>query len=256
MKEIPLTRGLVALVDDEDYEGLARHKWYASNRAGSPTRSLLVSSSPKRQIKITMGRQIMGLEHGDPREIEFVDGNTCNNQKSNIRVYVPFRSAELSRDRLKELFNYDAATGNLIRRISVGGGSKPGDILGSLNGGGYIDGVVDGVSYRVHRLVWLWFNGVPPESHIDHINGVRDDNRIENLRLVTPSQNQWNRPRQKSNHHALKGITYRKDRDRWVASIRVNGKKHYLGYFNTPEEAHAAYCKAASELHGEFARYG
>lgn len=162
----------------------------------------------------------------------------------------------ITQERLKELFEYGAESGYLIRKESRGNGVVAGSILGSRNGQGYLDGMVDGQTHRVHRLIWLYFYGVLPVSQVDHINGIRDDNRIENLRLVTHTQNQWNRRPQAGSTIGLKGVSYRKDRNRWVASILVNGKNQYLGYFKTPEEAHAAYCAAAVKLHGEFARTG
>jgi HNH endonuclease len=91
------------------------------------------------------------------------------------------------------------------------------------------------------------------EEQVDHRNGNKLDCRRENLRIASHAQNRWN-----TGHHnssGLKGVYLHKRSGLWQASIRVNGKKHHLGYFRTPQEAHEAYKKAALELHGEFARF-
>lgn len=89
-------------------------------------------------------------------------------------------------------------------------------------------------------------------EEVDHINDNSLDNRRENLRLATHSQNNWNRSTYKSNTSGFKGVGLHKGR--WRARIQCNGKQEQLGYFDTPELDHEAYCKAAADLHGEFAR--
>lgn len=91
-------------------------------------------------------------------------------------------------------------------------------------------------------------------EHVDHVNGNGLDNRRCNLRLATPSQSQQNQPRDRANTSGYKGVTLCKATLRWKAQIQVNKKHMHLGYFTTPELAYAAYCEAAKELHGEFAR--
>lgn len=88
----------------------------------------------------------------------------------------------------------------------------------------------------------------------DHINGNTFDNRRLNLRVATKGQNNQNKAIHKNNRTGYKGCTYSKRRRKWVAQISLGGKSHYIGRFNTPEEAHAAYCAKAKELFGEFAR--
>jgi hypothetical protein len=93
----------------------------------------------------------------------------------------------------------------------------------------------------------------PPSHQIDHINGDRTDNRLENLREATNSENQYNSKTRKDNKLGIKGIScYREGKYR--AYTRDNGKKIHIGCFDTLEEAKAAYDKAASTIHGEFFR--
>jgi len=89
---------------------------------------------------------------------------------------------------------------------------------------------------------------------IDHINCDGLDNRRANLRIATPSQNQHNRGAQRDNKSGYKGVTLDKRRGKWMAQIALEGKRRSLGLHATPELAHAAYCRAAAELHGKFAR--
>ena len=102
----------------------------------------------------------------------------------------------------------------------------------------------DGKFTKTHRAIWEAVNGpIPDGMWIDHINHDRSDNRIENLRLATPSQNAQNRW-----HNG-----YSKVGNKYKASIGVHGKKRHLGYYSNPYEAHGAYLIAKQELCGEFA---
>lgn len=109
--------------------------------------------------------------------------------------------------------------------------------------------------YR-YQIIWTLHYGEWPRIGIDHINRDSTDDRIENLRLATKSQNMANTEIKSTNTSGLKGVSWYKATSKWRARITVKGKKVYLGYFGTPEEAHAAYCKAAREHHGDFAHDG
>src|SRR5690554_1648894 len=122
------------------------------------------------------------------------------------------------------------------------------------NGKGYRCSFAFKTPMKAHRVAWAIYYGEWPRGHIDHINGVKSDNRISNLRIATISENQWNMPRKPDSHSGYKGVTWSKVRNMWRSRISVNGKSIWLGYHSTPEQAHAAYCEAAKKYHGEFAR--
>lgn len=115
-----------------------------------------------------------------------------------------------------------------------------------------------GGSHRatLHRLILSRMLGRPLTSTemVDHINGNGLDNRRENLRLATASQNQQNRGKQQNNTCGVKGVYWDKQHKRWRARIWCNGQSIHIGFFTTLEEAAAAYCVKARELFGEFAR--
>ncbi len=116
--------------------------------------------------------------------------------------------------------------------------------------------MVAGKMYKAHRLAWFYMTGEWPPDQIDHIDGDRDNNRLVNLRKATNAQNGANARLSKNNSSGFKGVSFDTSVGRWRASIRRNRQLHYLGFFNTPEEAHAAYASAAVQLFGEFARMG
>lgn len=109
-----------------------------------------------------------------------------------------------------------------------------------------------GKIHAAHRLAWLYMTGEWPKGEIDHINGNKFDNRWDNIRESTKSQNQCNRTMTRKNTSGYKGVCM--VRGRWMAQIKVRNKHFYLGYFAKPEDAYVAYCSAAVKHHGEFAR--
>lgn len=128
---------------------------------------------------------------------------------------------------------------------------KTNKIAGGLNKEGYIRIRLNGVEYRAHRIIWEMFNGKIPEGMlVDHINRIKTDNRIENLRLATQSQNLSNQPG-RSSLGLPKGVQIANSKFR--AKIRIDGKTTHIGTFNTAEEAGKAYEMKAIEIHGEFA---
>jgi hypothetical protein len=150
-----------------------------------------------------------------------------------------------------KLWRYDEETGYLFWRHS-GPRRRMDHPVGSVTKAGYR--VIKG--RPAHHIVWLMHYGKLPRECLDHINGARDDNRIENLREVSHSQNSWNQGAHHDNPTGLKGVTWSKSRGKWRARICVRYKRHFLGWFDTKEAAHAAYCDAAARLHGEFANFG
>lgn len=160
-------------------------------------------------------------------------------------------SVALTAERLRELLAYDPGTGTFTWRVRSARRIKVGDAAGCDNGYGYLRIRIDGVEHKAHRLAWLYVNGLWPVSQIDHINGLRDDNRIGNLRDVSQSVNSQNlrSATAQNKSSGLLGVSWHKRDSRWVAQINIDGKKHHLGYFNTAELAYAAYLEAKREFH-------
>jgi len=158
-------------------------------------------------------------------------------------------------EEVRRLFYYEPSTGWLIRRVSTGGRSQAGNIVGCKNSVGYLVVRIDNRLYLVHRLVWLYhFNVVP--AALDHMDGYKSNNKIKNLRPCTRFENLRNRGPNKNNTSGYKGAFFNKLQNKWYAKIQVNGRQKNLGYFNTPEEAHIAYCEAARHHHGKFFNSG
>ena len=157
----------------------------------------------------------------------------------------------LTRERLMELLTYEPATGLFRWRVAVGG-VVAASIAGT-NNGGYTMIAIDRKVYSAHRLAWLYVHGTLPAGQIDHINRVGTDNRIANLRDVTATENGWNKVNpQANNTTGYRGVYRRRMRNGRVlyrAKIQASGREVFLGLFETPEEASAAYQAAKKELH-------
>jgi hypothetical protein len=155
--------------------------------------------------------------------------------------------ADCEKDRLLRIFRYDPTTG-VFRRTESKGRWKAGQIAGTQGPQGYVFLNVAGKLYRAHRLAWLHFYGEWPKLFVDHINGVRHDNRIANLRQATNAENLQNSHRPRSqNRSGFLGVV--PNRKRWAAQIMLDGKTTCLGTYDAPEEAHAAYIAAKARMH-------
>lgn len=151
---------------------------------------------------------------------------------------------------LKEYLNYDENTGIFTWKVSPSCAVKAGMIAGGTRKDRYTHIKILGRFYLAHRLAWLYMYGHHPEKHIDHINGIRADNRISNLRLCTFSQNQQNLSKLRDNNTSgLLGVSYYKITNKWKAQICLNKKYIFLGYFDDKESAYKAYLKKKKELH-------
>jgi HNH endonuclease len=118
---------------------------------------------------------------------------------------------------------------------------------------GYRIGSINNVLHSAHRVCWAMASGEWPSLQVDHINGIRHDNRIANLQLVTNRQNSLNSAMKSSNTVGLAGVS--KHRGKYRAHIKIHGKQKFLGYFDNPADAHAAYCLAKTAA-GFSARHG
>lgn len=145
---------------------------------------------------------------------------------------------DITLSRLKEYLEYNPATGHLTKRV------------GYVHPSGHRYVMVDNEVYSEHRLVWFYNHGKWPEHDIDHINGDPSDNRIENLRDVPAAINMQNeRKPRKNNTSGFLGVHFKKKLQKYGAGITVRRKRVHLGYFDTPQEAYAAYVTAKRKLH-------
>ena len=159
----------------------------------------------------------------------------------------------LTAEMLRSVLSYDPETGSFAWLMALRN-APAGKTAGIATSSGQIGIQVSGRAYLAHRLAWLHVHGQWPDGMVDHINGDCHDNRIANLRVVTASQNQWNRGVPRNNTSTFKGVSWRGRRQKWYAAISVNGVTRHIGSFNTAEEAAAAYAAASAELHGQHRR--
>ena len=153
--------------------------------------------------------------------------------------------------KIKEYLKYDKDTGKLTwiqrpsRRIKIG------DEAGSLSHYGYVEIGFNGTLIKAHRIAWFLHYNEDPKDQIDHINGIREDNKIDNLRVVSNRKNSQNNKRNRNGK--LVGAYRRKGKSRWESSVYIDGKYNYLGVYSTEQEAHDAYINklqgVTNELH-------
>lgn len=154
----------------------------------------------------------------------------------------------LSLCRLKELLSYDQNTGVFMWITFRKSPTKKNIVAGHRHTSGYWRIKIDGDVRLAHRLAWLYTYGQYPKNQIDHINGVRDDNRVSNLRDVVPSENAQNKRKATvSSATGFLGVT--PNGQGFQAQIGLKGSNKYLGLFKTPELAHQAYLIAKRALH-------
>ena len=158
------------------------------------------------------------------------------------------RTKMITQIELKDTLNNDHNTGEFSWLVSRAKWIKIGDRAGCIHKStGYRVIRINGKNYYEHRLAWLYHYGYLPTKQIDHINRDRTDNRIANLREVSPGENKQNRVKQSNNTSGFKGVT--KKGNRWMAQIWIDGEKIYLGTFDSPQEGDIAYQKAALQHH-------
>ena len=161
-------------------------------------------------------------------------------------------SGNLTQDALKNVLEYDADTGKFSWKVRVAKHVTVGDEPGGIDSMGYWSINLGGKHQKAHRLAWLYTYGYFPDTHIDHINRVKTDNRIVNLRLATVSQNAMNKDKQRNNTSGHKGVYLAKKSQKWVAQCTVNKVTKHIGTYSDLGEAKAAYVEYAKVAHGEF----
>jgi hypothetical protein len=156
---------------------------------------------------------------------------------------------------LNELISlFDYKDGKLLYKTSSGR-CKKGSAAGSLNYTGYVNIKINGKMHRAHRLIFMYHFSYFPDQ-IDHINGIKSDNRIENLRPCDNSKNKMNTSLYKNNTSGVKGVSWCKNHSKWVVNICKDKKQITLGYFSELPEAKKVVEAARECLHGEFCNHG
>jgi len=134
-------------------------------------------------------------------------------------------------------------------------GTRFGKEAGTLDASGYKKFKLNGKMFYVHRVMWALEQGEVPEQHIDHINGKKSDNKIENLRLCLPSENQANQKRSIKNKTGHKDVSYVQHLGMYRVRVSINNKRHEFGYYKTLEDAAQVATFARNALHKEFANH-
>ena len=169
------------------------------------------------------------------------------------------KHTDITLEKLKQFLDLDLETYTFTWKYNPTmrpqwNGRNAGMRAGYNNKAGGIQIFFDGVKYKAHHLVWLWVYGKLPEKDIDHKDGNPLNNHPDNLREATITENARNKKRGINNKSGAKGVWYCKERNKYEVKIKVYGKHHFLGRYNSLEKAKAVYEKAAKFYFGEFAR--
>lgn len=162
------------------------------------------------------------------------------------------KDREITQELLRERFHYDPESGAFTRIKGFSHNAVIGAPLELMDKCGYLYLRLHKRRFTIHRLIWMYVHGTWP-ANIDHINGNRSDNRILNLRECTVAENACNTSRP-TGISGYRGVYLDKRTGKWGARISKNRRDVRLGFFDDPKSAHEAYCEAAKQLHGEFAK--
>lgn len=159
--------------------------------------------------------------------------------------------SDLTAERLREILHYDPDTGIFLRLVNSRRRKNMMIPAGTVGPSGHIAIHIKSSIYQSHRLAWLYVYGSWPVGLIDHINGIPSDNRIVNLRSATPAINAQNKRLPMAGKLTPLGVSFlnREIPKRYIAAISKNGKKTFLGYFFTAEDAAFAYINAKRKFH-------
>ena len=165
-------------------------------------------------------------------------------------MFVSNKDSLINKEMLLSMFDY--RDGKLFWKIAKG--TALGAEAGSIHKSGYKLTGVNKRLYMNHRLIFLMHYGYLPK-HLDHIDGDKTNNRIENLREATHQENIWNRKIHKNNKSGVKGVSWDKTKKKWAAQCMVNKKLHRLGFYKDLEMAKDAVIKFRTIHHGEFCKH-
>lgn len=160
----------------------------------------------------------------------------------------------LTQERLRIFLDYNPVTG-IFKHRRGRSGCRPGQIAGAITVQGYRTINVDGERFRAARLAWLYMTGTWPADHVDHIDGCPENDRWENLRAATRSENMRNTKLRINNSSGSRGVSWHKYRQQWHVRVTMHGRVHHVGYFDDFEKAKSARDTRANELHGAFAKF-
>lgn len=149
----------------------------------------------------------------------------------------------MNQEILKEILHYSEETGQFIWNADRTANKISGNVAGTINKG-YVRIKINNKIYLAHRLAWLYVYGEPPSSMLDHINQNKSDNRISNLRISNHRHNAYNR----HDNAKCPGVTFNKQKRKWVALIRINKVKKYLGGYTDWFEAVCSRKSAENKL--------
>lgn len=155
-----------------------------------------------------------------------------------------------SKEELNELFDYHPVTGILYWKNHI---RMKGKEAGGVDNSGYIRVRIKNKKYLIHRIIWTIVHGDIDGGEIDHINGNKSDNRIDNLRLCSRSENCMNRGLFKTNKLGVKGVIYHQTMKKYKASISKDNKKVTIGFYDNKDDAYTAYKNMTLLLHNNFA---
>lgn len=272
MIKIPLTKGQFAIVDDCDAD-LAKLNWYANLNKGKyyPARHAPCPERPSKQIGQSLTRVVLERKLGRKlvkgERVDVIDNNSLNCVRSNLRLSTQSKNRcrhsrlqgcvvieiELSPGKVATIDDIDADLTDFRwyarkqREKTFYAYTHSSDITKNRK-----------TMEAMHRVILERKLGrqLRGGEVTDHIDGNGLNNCRDNLRPASYMQNAHNRREYSNNSSGYKGVSWRKKEQKWGAKICIKGKQKHLGLFDTPEEAHAAYCEAAEKYHGEFANFG
>jgi hypothetical protein len=166
-------------------------------------------------------------------------------------IYAESEFKLITQSELIRLLDYNPNTGQFRWKVNHSTRAKQNGLAGRKHNKGYWTIRINNKDYLAHRLAWLWMTGSWPINTIDHINGIRNDNRLCNLREATHAEQKQNVVKRKNNKSQYTGVSFCKKRQLWRSDIWLNYKQIFLGYFDTAEQAAEAY-KAAKEKYHTF----